>query len=130
MFRSRIVIPLLQTDLLNLSRFELLKQGDDHWSIWEQEELGIRVAFDPDRAVVNPIIDPMLRDLEPLGDLGHGEVARDVSRMRLTPLDEDSVAKADDLDRAGQHDGTLRRPVALLGQVLGDLPIRLPLTGH
>ena len=30
------------------------------------------------RAVVNPIIDPVLRDLKPLGDLGHGEVARDV----------------------------------------------------
>ena len=43
------------------------------------------------------------------------------ARMRLTPLDEESMAKANDPDRAGQHDGTLRGAVALPGQVLGDL---------
>ena len=96
----------------------------------EQKELGLRIALDLDRSVVNTIIDPVLRDLKPLGDLRHGEMARDAAGMRLTPLYEESMAKTNDLDRADQHDGPFRRAVALPSQVLGDLSIRLPLPGH
>jgi len=61
-----MVIPLLETDLPDLPRLELLKCGDCHKSIREQEDLPIPVERDPDRAVVNPIVDPVLRDPEPL----------------------------------------------------------------
>src|SRR3954465_14884677 len=129
LLRSRMVIPFLQANLLDLSRLELLKKRDGHWRIWEQKELEIRVALDLDRAVMDPVIDPVLRDLKPLGDLGHGEVARDAARMRLTLLDEQAMTEADDLDRADQHDGTFRRAMALPGQVLGDLLVRFSLLG-
>ena len=79
---------------------------------------------------MDTIIDPVLRDLKPLGDLRNGEMARDAAGMRLTPLHEESMAQTNNLDRADQHDGPLRRAVALSGKVLGDLSIRLPLSGH
>ncbi len=130
LLRSRIVIPLLETDRPDLPRLELLKCGDYYRNIREQENLPIPVERDLDRALVNPIIDPVPRDLKPLGELRYGEVARDAPRVGLTPLDEDAMAKANDPDRAGQHDGTFRRAVALPGQLLGDFLIRLPLPGQ
>ena len=57
-------------------------------------------------------------------------MARDAAGMRLTPLHEESMAQTNNLDRADQYDGPLRRAVALSSQVLGNLSIRLTLSGH
>ena len=48
-----------------------------------------------------------------LGDLGHGQVAGDVPRMRLAALDEEAMAQANDADGAGQDGGTFGRAIPL-----------------
>src|SRR5437868_5517499 len=120
MLRSRIVIPLLETNLLDLPRLEFLKCNYAHGSIREQVNLPILVECDLDRAVVNPIVDPVFGDLQPLRDLRHGELAGNPPRMRLAPFDEQPMAKANDPDRADQHGRTFRRTMPVPSQVLSD----------
>ena len=75
LLRSRIVIPSLETQLLELARSKLPELGQGFGSVREQEELPCRVESYLDCTVVNTVIDPVDREPEFAGDLGHGETA-------------------------------------------------------
>src|SRR5579871_6113589 len=61
LLRSRILIPLLKTQLLELTSPELLEQGYCPRIVREQVELGIAVPDDRNGAVVNPVVDPVVK---------------------------------------------------------------------
>src|SRR5262245_28459640 len=86
--RSRMLIPLLKTQLLELPSPQLLELGYCPRLVREQEEVRGRIASDRDRAIVNPVINPVRRDPHFAGDLGHGQEAGNVTRMGLAALAE------------------------------------------
>src|SRR5262249_55766814 len=67
--RSRMVIPLLKTQLLELARPQLLEQGYCPRFVGEQVEVRVAVAFHRDGTVVNPVVDPVGRDPQLPSDL-------------------------------------------------------------
>src|SRR6516162_9427532 len=69
MLRSRMVIPLLKTQLLELARPQLLEQGYCPRILGEQVEVGVAIPGHHDGAVVNPVVDPMRRDPQLASDL-------------------------------------------------------------
>ena len=71
--------------------------------IWEQVESGVFVARDGNGAIVNAIIYPVFGDVQGLGELRHGQIARDMAGVRLTAFSKDSMFKADAFDGAGQE---------------------------
>ena len=56
-----------------------------------------------DRPVVNAIIDPVRRDLQRRCDLRYRQATRNLTRMRLTTLDQQPMPEPDRLHGAGQH---------------------------
>src|SRR5437867_2948207 len=102
-----MLIPLLKTQLLELARPQLLEQGYCPRAVREQVELRVRIPSDLDRAVVDPVVDPVRRDPQRAGDLWHGAIAGDVTRMRLAPLAEQAVTQPNEADGAGQDGGLL-----------------------
>src|SRR5262245_47767887 len=79
--RERILILLLETQLLELASSELLEQGDRPGPIGEQVQAPRGIEGDLDCSIVNSIIDPVRRDPQAPGELGDGQGARDVSRV-------------------------------------------------
>jgi hypothetical protein len=86
------LILLLKTQLLELARLELLEQGPRLGLVGKQVQVGLRIARDLDGAVVNAVLDPVQRDPQGAGELGHGQVARDPARVRLAALAEQAMA--------------------------------------
>ena len=89
--RSRILIPLLKTQLLELASPEPLEQGNCLRSVREQVEVRVSMSGHLDRAIVNPVIDPVWRDRQLAGDLRHGQVARNATRMGLAAHAEQAM---------------------------------------
>ena len=108
------MIPSLETQLLELARSKLPELGQGFGSVREQEELPCRVESYLDCTVVNTVIDPVDREPEFAGDLGHCEIPWDLSRVRLTLLDEQAVPQANPPDGTDQHCRVARRAAAVL----------------
>jgi hypothetical protein len=79
---------------------------------------------------VDAIVDPAPFESQPRGELRYRQVARDLPRVRLLAVAEQSVAETDDLHGAAQDGRVSRGVVTSLGQTPGDLFIGLPLPGH
>src|SRR5260370_28102337 len=90
-FRSRMLIPLLKTQLLELASPELLEQG--YCLRFVREQVGIRVSMPGhlDRAIVNPVIDPVRSDLQFVGELRYGQEASNATRMGLAAHAEQAM---------------------------------------
>src|SRR5260370_39321743 len=102
-----MLIPSLKTQLLELASPQLLEQGYCLGLIGEQVEVRCRIEGDLNRAVVNAVIDPVRRDPQGAGELGHGQVPGNAARVRLAALAEQPMAQAEDSDGAGQDSGVL-----------------------
>src|SRR6516165_5831575 len=111
--RSRILIPLLKTQLLELARLQLLEQGYCPRIGREQVELGSAVPDDLDGAVVNPVVDPVHRDPQLAGDLRDGQEACNATRMRLAAHAQQAMTQPNTPDGAGQDAGLLGRTMPL-----------------
>src|SRR5437764_9251291 len=120
----------LKTQLLDLTGLELLELSDRPGFVGEQVELGFSVPGDLDGAVVNPVMDPVDRYVQAVGYLGHGQVARDVARVRATPPGQLPMPQPDVPHRAGSQDVPPGRTVPLPGQPRSDLLISHPLPGE
>ena len=116
-----MLIPSLKTQLLELARPQLLEQGYCPGLIGEQVEVRCRIEGDLNRAVVNAVIDPVRRDPQGVGELGHGQVPGNAARVRLAALAEQPMAQAEDADGAGQDGGMPGGAMALLRQQGRDL---------
>src|SRR5262245_56233583 len=125
-----MLIPLLKTQLLEPAGPQLLEQGYCPRLVGEQVEVRIGIAGQRDRAVVNPVVDPVRRDAQRARDLRHRQAARDATRMRLTALAKQAMTQAQGLDRAGQPRHLPGRPVSLLRQQGRDLLVALASPGQ
>src|SRR5262249_47380611 len=101
--RSRMVIPLLKTQLLELARPQSLEQGYCPRLVREQVEVRGWISGHLDGAVVDPVVDPVRRDSQLTSDLRHRLAAGDVTGVRLTALAEQTATQPKDADGAGQH---------------------------
>src|SRR5262249_31951976 len=129
MFRERILILLLETQLLDLAGPELLEQGDRPGTIGKQVEARVGIEGDLDCTIVNPIIDPVRLDPQAPRDLADSQAAGDPPRVRLAPLPEPAMAEPEEADRAGQHGRVVRRAMPLLAEDGRDLLVRLAHSG-
>src|SRR5262249_17410485 len=129
MLRERILILLLETQLLDLAGPELLEQGDGPGTIGKQVEAGVGIESDLDGTIVNPIIDPVCLDPQAPRDLADGQAAAHPPRVRLAPLPEQAMAEPEEADRAGQHGRVPRRAMPLLAEDGRDLLVGLPRGG-
>lgn len=65
--------------------------------IREQVESSVFVARNGNSPIVNAIIDPVFGEVQGLGELRHGQIARDTAGVRLTAFSKYAVFKADAL---------------------------------
>ena len=84
LLRERIVILLLETQLLELAGPELLEQGHRLGAIGEQVQAGLGIDSNLDFTIVNSIIDPVRLDPQAPRDLADGQAAGDPPRARPT----------------------------------------------
>ena len=98
--------------------------------IWGQVESGVFVARDGDGVIVNAIIDPVFGDVQGLGELRHGQIARDMAGVRLTAFSEDSMFNAEAFNGAGQEFIAQWGSEALYGKPFGDLNVRIALASE
>src|SRR4051794_39273563 len=118
-----MLILLLKTQLLELASLELLEQGPRLGLVGKQVQVRSRIALDLDGAVVNAVIDPVRRDPQGAGELGHGQVAGDAARVRLAALAEQAMTQAQEADGAGEYGGVLGGAMPLLRQQGRDLRV-------
>src|SRR4051794_4674797 len=97
-----MLIPLLKTQLLELTRPQLLEQGDGFPLVGEQVKTHFLIPANLNGAVMNPVVDPVRRQPRGAGDLRHGQATRDMPRMRLSALAQEPMAEPNNPDCAGQ----------------------------
>ena len=103
LLRYRILILLLETQLLDLAGPELLEQGDGPGTIGKQVEARVGIEGDLDCTIVNPIIDPVRLDSQTPRDLADGQAAGDPPRVRLAALPEDAMAEINAIQTRQQY---------------------------
>src|SRR5436309_10417 len=120
-----MLIPLLKTQLLELASPELLEQGYCLRFVREQVEIRLAMPDDLDRAIVNPVIDPVRGDLQFAGDLRYGQEAGNATGMGLAAHAQQPVTQTNAPDGTGQDGRVLGGTMPLLRQPGRDL-----LVGH
>ena len=92
---------VVEAQAVDLAGSEAADPSDGRVSIGKQMQLHGRVRADDDDTVADALINPAPRNAKLLGELGHGQPARETARMggRL----QDPVAPADGADRVDQH---------------------------
>src|ERR1700730_10644675 len=121
---------LLKTQLLELAVPELLEQGHGLRLVGEQVETRLLIPTDTDGTVVNPIVNPVRRDLQGPGELRDRQGTGDAARMGLPALAQEAMPQPNEPDRAGQDGLMPGRAMPLLGQQCRDLHVRLAFLGQ
>src|SRR6266566_4117199 len=102
MLRSCILILPSKTELLDRACQQLLEAVEGCRLIRKQIQLGLLVFRNLDRAIVNPIINPVRGNVKRLGHLGKRERPSHMTRMRLTAYQELPMLQAQPPDGAWQ----------------------------
>src|SRR3954447_2741235 len=121
---------LLKTQGVKLPRPELSEPVEGLGGVREQIQLPFGVERDPDRAVVDAVVDPAPFEIQLLDELRHRQETGDPPRVRLLAVAEQAGAESDEPHRAGQDGRVPRRVVTATCQTSGDLFIRPPLPRH
>ena len=91
--------------------------------IWEEIEPSGGIFLQLDAPILNPIMQPVDRQAQPLGHLGDCECARNVAGMRLVPGDKAAMLEPQAFDRTDQHLLVQRGAKACGGQFRSNLLI-------
>src|SRR3954462_7672541 len=116
--RSCMLVPSSTTrwvgelEVLDLTGVELTEAVERVRCVGEKIQPGDWIAADCDGAIVDAVVDPVAVDLETIGQLGHGQVTGNASRVGLAALLHELMAQADTFYRAGQQMVAHRRAVA------------------
>jgi len=73
---------VVEAQAVDLSDPETAEPSNGCFGIGEQVQLHERVRADDDDTAADTLIDPAPRDAKLLGELGHGQPAREAARMR------------------------------------------------
>ncbi len=104
---------LVEAQAVDLPGPEAAEPSNGRVSIGEQVQPHGRVGADDDDAAADALVDPAPRDAKLLGELGHGQPAWKMTRMRGRL--QNPVAPADGTDRVDQDLTVPRRAEAFLG---------------
>src|SRR4051812_23299417 len=122
--RSVMLMPSLicllgAVDAINRASLQFRETGEGVVGIREQEAVGGRVADNGDCPVANAPFNPIARDLQPPGQFGHGQPARDVAGVGLSLVSQHAVVLPDMADRFHGDMSASSRAITLTGQPSG-----------
>src|SRR5678816_3477227 len=106
---------LLKTQGVELPCPEFPEPGERLGGVREQVQLSLGVERDLDRAVVDPVVDPVSFQPQLRGELRHGQEAGDLPWVWPPVVAEQTVAEPNDLYRAAQDGRVTRGMVAAFG---------------
>src|SRR5262249_4417000 len=98
-----MLIPSLKTQLLELTRSQLLEPGDGFPLVREQIKARFPILGHLNHAVMDSVVDPVRRQPGGAGDLRHRQLTRDPPRMRLPALAQEPMTEPNYPYCAGQH---------------------------
>src|SRR3954466_11109767 len=113
-----VSLRIVETQAVDLPGPEIAEGSNGRLGIGEQVQLHGRTRAGDDRAAPDALIDPAPRDAELLGELEHGQPAREVARA-TRPL-QNPMAPADGPDGFDQDLAVPRPAEAFLRQQRGD----------
>ena len=87
-----------QTDLRTHAGLQLLEALHRRGLIWKQVEPRGRIFVELNPAIGEPVVEPMGRDPETLGELRDSQRPGHVARMRLMPLLHEAMLQPDGFD--------------------------------
>src|SRR5262249_20681821 len=129
-FRLRMLIPSLKTQLLELANPQLLEPSDGFPLVGEQIKTRFAIPGNLNGAVMDPVVDPVRRQPDGAGDLRHRQLTRDPPRMRLPALAQEPMTEPNYPYCAGQHRRVLGRTMPRGGEQRRDLLVLLAGSGQ
>src|SRR3954465_3172073 len=95
MLMPSLIFLLGAVDALNRASLQFRETGEGVVGIREQEAVGGRVADNGDCPVANAPFNPIACDLQPPGQFGHGQPARDVAGVGPSLVSQHPVVLSD-----------------------------------